>query len=239
MRQFRPWRHDSKSPFNSKSPFECEKDAYTLILQEEPDREKCPVVEAYGWFTLPKNFQAQSSRLSTVGEPCYLNLTGDHKANVLVKKVLNPNVGTLPRLHNPPSRNIKSSIHPEVLAIHPDEVLEHFNVLLEFGIYIPDLNPDNFLGGKISDLSSALILDKAESEKQRVKELVRVKRLVLAFNQWEGSRGMTDDEVDDCWAEFRRKFEQMMHTSMSMNPANGERELVEEPWATTLTLTQR
>lgn len=55
VRQFKPWLQNSDP--QSKTPFECELDAYKLILQDEANQNNCPVVKAYGWFTLPENFE--------------------------------------------------------------------------------------------------------------------------------------------------------------------------------------
>ena len=134
-------------PQNSKIPFECEKEAYTRILNAVPETKKCPVVEAYWWGTLP----AGVKKIGLRGQE--ITLTEDCPASFLVKTLVN-------------GKPFDFSTVDKV------EMIEDIKILGNLNIFIQDLSWDNYRRGKIVDLSSATFVEDDVDQSDKVKQLV-------------------------------------------------------------------
>ncbi|KFY03761.1 hypothetical protein O988_01240 [Pseudogymnoascus sp. VKM F-3808] len=97
------------------SPFDRELAALSAIQRDEESKIDLPVVEAYGWFELPANFQHGRFKLSE-----------DSTAKVLVKRLV----------HSPPF---------DFAKVTPSDMIRHRDTLDRLRIYDTDIRPENFL----------------------------------------------------------------------------------------------
>lgn len=164
--QFKDWNHQSKTPF------ECEKDAYDRIIQNGGDR--CPVVPAQGWGELPEGaiIERSSGSLSITKNTPFLM-----KSLVLGRAF-------------------------DLSKVDQDEMVEDIQTLGKLGIHVPDLSWDNYLCGKIADLSSAALSPNGEPVDD---QSTSVKHLVLSFYGRSNVCELNDDELKDEWENLRKE----------------------------------
>lgn len=117
-------------------------------LRGDDSGNKWPVVRAQGWGTLPAGLEKEGSYGTTF---C---LTQGSTAQFMVKTLVEDK-----------PFNLKE--------VNKDEMMEDMKILGNLGIDIPDLCCDNFLGGKIVDLSSAeIVVGRIVDQSTTVKEIV-------------------------------------------------------------------
>jgi hypothetical protein len=110
------------------TPFDRETTAFSTIQEDEQAKLDPPVVEAYGWFTIPTHFSSGRFHLST-----------DQPLQVIAKKLVR-------------AANVDFNL------VTPERMIRHRETLDRLGIYDTDISAKNFLGGKLTDLSASYVL---------------------------------------------------------------------------------
>ena len=87
--------------------------------------------------------------------------------------------------------------------VTPKQMMEYLHILKTLGIYIPDINSSNFLGGKIADLSFAAIISTGDA--RLVDQSVNVMRMVLGYYGWQNVCQMEITKLEAEWEVFRAK----------------------------------
>ena len=128
---------------------------------------------------MPENFE----RLG-LGRDHHI-LTESHQAQVLVQKLMHD---------NKPFTSKK---------VTQKQMMEYLHVLKTLGIYIPDINSSNFLGGKIADLSFAAIISTGDA--RLVDQSVNVMRMVLGYYGWQIVCQMEITKLEAEWEVLRAK----------------------------------
>lgn len=107
--------------------------------------------------------------------------------------------------------------------------MKWFDRLIILGIYIPELNLTNFLGGKVADMSSALILKKTPKKEKKEKnhpmvvaQAVELKQLVLQNNCYLDYR-VTILDVELLWERLQEAWLQNKIQAGLGMPAGGIR----------------
>ncbi|OBT73495.1 hypothetical protein VF21_07243 [Pseudogymnoascus sp. 05NY08] len=189
--QFKPylWRyHYTFSLINGRplSPFDRELAALSAVQNDEEANLDLPVIESYGWFELPANFNFGRFKLS-----------GELEAKFIVKKLM-------------------PSLPFDFSKVTPRDMIRHRDILDRLEIYDIDIRAENFLSGRLADLSACYILpgivcsDMNNIQDQRP----RLKQAVLRHLGLLSSVKIEPPEiVEDAWNQLQSQWEETESTS--------------------------
>jgi hypothetical protein len=102
--------------------------AYSVIEGDSEARVNSPVIEAYGWFEVPPEL--------CIGR---FQISEKDPLKVIVKKVV-------------------EGPHFNFNLVTPEQMIEHRNMLNRLQIYDTDIKEENFLMGRLVDLSATYVL---------------------------------------------------------------------------------
>ncbi|KFY93216.1 hypothetical protein V500_03829 [Pseudogymnoascus sp. VKM F-4518 (FW-2643)] len=168
------------------SPFDRELTALSVIHNDEEANLDLPVIESYGWFELPANFHYGRFKLS-----------GELKAKVIVKKLV----------LSPPF---------DFGKVTPQDMIRHLDMLDRLKIYDTDIRAENFLAGKLADLSASYVLTEiTRSDIYNIQDQrPRLKQAVLRYLGLISSVKIEPPKVaEDAWNQLQNQWEETASTA--------------------------
>lgn len=167
------------------SPFDRELAALSAVQNDEEASLDLPVIESYGWFELPANFNSGLFKLS-----------GELNAKVIVKKLM-------------------PSLPFDFSKVSPQDMIRHRDILDRLGIYDTDIRAENFLSGRLADLSACYVLTEiTRSDIYNIQDQrPRLKQAVLRHLELISSvKSEPLKVVEDAWNQLQRQWEETAST---------------------------
>ncbi|KFZ04712.1 hypothetical protein V501_09049 [Pseudogymnoascus sp. VKM F-4519 (FW-2642)] len=168
------------------SPFDRELAALSAVQNDEEANLDLPVIESYGWFELPANFNFGRFKLS-----------GESKAKVIVKKLMLP-------------------LQFDFSKVTPRDMIRHRDILDRLQIYDTDIRAENFLSGRLADLSACYVLPEiTRSDIYNIQDQrPRLKQTVLRHLELLSSvKNEPLKVIEDAWNQLQAQWEETANTA--------------------------
>ena len=137
------------------------------------------MVEAYGWFEIPPQLRVRKFQISE-----------KDPLKVIVKKLV----------EGPPF---------DFNLVTPEQMIEHRNILSRLQIYDTDIKEENFLAGRLVDLSATYVLpDLMRPQSYDINDqCLRLKLAILRYHGvFSNTRPPSGESVEQEWETLLEKF---------------------------------
>jgi hypothetical protein len=153
--------------------------AYSVIEGDCEAKDNSPVIEAYGWFEVPPELRIGKHQISE-----------KDPLKVIVKKLV-------------------EGPHFNFSLVSPEQMIKHRSILNRLQIYDTDIRQENFLAGRLADLSATYVLsDLMHLQSYDINDQCRqLKGAILRHHGIFANMGLPSSElVEQEWELFLEKF---------------------------------